>query len=60
MNIKITYKSQVSAKSNGNLILFVDEGFKITALKKYISNSEYSYISDLLNKKGTKKKSYKF
>ncbi len=60
MNIKITYKSQVSAKSNGNLILFVDEGFKITALKKYISNSEYSYISDLLNKKGTKKKVINF
>ena len=56
MNIKIIYKSQVSAKSNGNLILFVDERFNINGLKKYIHNSEYSYISDLLNKKDPKKK----
>ena len=56
MNIKIIFKSQVSAKSNRNLLLFVDERFNITGLKKHIPNSEYSYISDLLNKKDTKKK----
>ena len=60
MNIKINFKKQVFNKSSENLILFVDEGFKIAALKKYISNSEYSYISDLLNKKGTKKKVINF
>ena len=56
MNIKILFKNQVSPKSNGNSILFVDERFNITGLKKYIPNSEYFYISDLLNKKDTKKK----
>ena len=43
-------------KSNANLILFADEKFNITGLKKHISNSEYSYISDILKKKDTKKK----
>ena len=56
MNIKIIFKSQVSAKSNENLILFVDERFNITGLKKYIPNSEYSYVSDLIHNKDTKKK----
>ena len=56
MNIKIIYKGRVSSKSYRNLILFVDERFNISGLKKHISKSEYSYISDLLNKKNTKKK----
>ena len=60
MNIKINFKKQVFNKSNGNLILFVDEKFNITGLKKHISNSEYSYISDLLKKKRYKKKNCYF
>ena len=56
MNIKINFKKQIFGKSNANLILFADEKFNITGLKKHISNSEYSYLSDMLNKKDTKKK----
>ena len=56
MNIKVNFKKQTFAKSNANLILFVDEKFNITSIKKHISNSEYSYISDLLIKKDDKKK----
>ena len=56
MNIKVNFKKQTFSESNANLILFVDEKFNITSLKKHISNSEYSYLSDLLNKKDTKKK----
>ena len=56
MNIKVNFKKQTFAKSNANLILFVDEKFNITGIKKHISNSEYSYISDLLIKKDDKKK----
>ena len=52
MNIKINFKKQGFNKSNENLILFVDEKFNISSLKKHISNSEYSYISDLLKIKG--------
>ena len=56
MNIKIYYKKQTFTKSIGNLILFADENFNINGLKKHISNSEYSYISDLLKKKDSKKR----
>ena len=56
MNIKINFKKQVFSKYNANLILFADEKFNITGLKKYVTNSEYSYISDIIKKKDTKKK----
>ena len=56
MNIKVNFKKQVISKSNANPILFVDEKFNIVGLKKHISNSEYSYILDLLKTKDLKKK----
>ena len=56
MNIKVNFKNQGFTKSNANLILFADEKFNIAGLKKHISNSEYSYISDILKKKDTKKR----
>ncbi len=56
MNIKVNFKKKTFSKPNANLIIFVDEKFNITGLKKHISNSEYSYILDLLNKKDRKKK----
>tara|TARA_B100000963_G_scaffold201165_1_gene175169 strand:+ start:5 stop:1459 length:1455 start_codon:yes stop_codon:yes gene_type:complete len=56
MNIKINFKKQVFNKSNENLILFIDENFNISSLKKSISNSDYSYISDLLKTRDSKKK----
>ncbi len=56
MNIKINFKNQVFVKTNGNLILFVDDKLNISNLKKCISISEYSYIFDLLKTKDIKKK----
>ncbi|MDC3117231.1 leucyl aminopeptidase [Candidatus Pelagibacter sp.] len=56
MNIKINFKNQAFGKSNGNLILFVDEKFNISGLKKLISVSEYSYITDLLKNEDLEKK----
>ena len=56
MNIKINFKNQLFNKLKGNLILFVDEEFNISSLKKYISSTEYSYIFDLLKTKDLKKK----
>ena len=55
MTIQINYKSTGFKKSINNLILFVDENFNINALKKYISNNEISYISDLLKNSDLKK-----
>ena len=48
MSIKISFKKSISRKTSSNLVLFVDEKFNTKLIKKYISNSEFSYISDLL------------
>ena len=50
MSIKINYSNKKIAKSFNNLLLFVDENFNIKGLKQYVSNSEFSYIADLLKK----------
>ena len=55
MSIQINYKSSVLKTNSANLILFVDENFNIGVLKKYISNTEFSYISDLLKTSDFKK-----
>ena len=55
MSIKISYSNIKNGNSSNNLVLFVDENFNISGLKKYISNSEYSYIFDLLKTNDLKK-----
>ena len=55
MTIQINYKSTGLKKNTNNLVLFVDESFNISGLKKYISNTEFSYISDLLKTSDLKK-----
>ena len=47
MSIKINYLKKESSKSS-NLVLFTDDKYKINNLRKYLSNSEFSYIYDLL------------
>ena len=51
MTVQINYKTNSSKKTSSNLILFADEKFNTNGFKKYISNSEFSYISDLLKKR---------
>ena len=55
MTIQINYKNIGSKKVSSNLVMFVDEKFNISSLKKHISNKEYSYISDLLKTSDLKK-----
>ena len=55
MSIQINYKKSGSQKSSTNLVLFVEENFNISGLKKHISNTEFSYISDLLKNADLKK-----
>jgi len=55
MSIKINYLKKSSNKTSGNVVLFTDEEFNIDSLKKYLSNSEFSYISDLLKSSDLKK-----
>ena len=55
MSIQINYKDNGLKKPSTNLVLFVDENFNISGLKKHISNAEFSYISDLLKNCDLKK-----
>jgi len=52
MTVQILYKNKAISS---NLVLFVEEGFNISGLKKYISDIEHFYISDLLRNSDLKK-----
>ena len=56
MSVQINYKKNSPKNPSANLILFVNENFNISGLKKYISNTEFSYIFDLLKTSDLKKK----
>ena len=60
MSIKINYANKAISKSSANLVLFTDEKFSSNGLKKYLSNSEFSYISDLLKTSDLKKNMFIF
>ncbi len=55
MSIKINYKNIKSKNQPINVVLFTDEKFNISPLKKYILNSEFSFINDLLKTSDLKK-----
>ena len=40
MTIQINYKNNILKKVSSNLILFVDDKFNISGLKKHIASSE--------------------
>ena len=54
MTISINYKNGSSKKNSTNLVLFLDEKLNISNIKKYISSSEYSFISDMIKIKNPK------
>ena len=55
MSVKISYKKTNFKKQQANLVLFTNEKFSTTNLKKYLSMSEFSYINDLLKTSDLKK-----
>jgi len=55
MTIRINYLEKPANKPFENLVLFVDTNFNVNSLKKIISNSDFSYISDLLKNSDLKK-----
>ena len=55
MSIKINYLNKLNNKTLANVVLFTDKKFNIGSLKKHLSNSEFSYISDLLKNSDLKK-----
>ena len=55
MSIKLNYSKKAINKLSSNLVLFSDEKYNTNGLKKYISNTEFSYINDLLKTSDLKK-----
>ncbi len=55
MTIQINYKKNLNKKSHSNIILFADENFKNSNLKKYIPIKEYNFLTGLLKKQDLKK-----
>ncbi len=55
MSIKINHSNKTTSNSSANLVLFSNDKFNISGLKKYLSNSEFSYINDLLKTSDLKK-----
>ena len=61
MSIKINYlNKKANGQSSANLVLFSNDKFNINGLKKYLSNSEFSYINDLLKTNDLKKNLFVF
>ena len=56
MPIKINYSKKIADKSSSNQILFTNDKFNIQNLKKFLSNSEFSYVINLLKANDQKKK----
>jgi leucyl aminopeptidase len=55
MTVQIIYKNNSLKASPANYVLFVDEKFNIQNIKKYVSNTDFNYISDLLKNSDLKK-----
>ena len=60
MSVEIIYKKKSPNKKSSNHILFVDEKFDISSLKKHILGTEYSFISDLIKIRDLKKRIFIF
>ena len=60
MSVKIYYSNKTPNKSSSNLVLFVDDKFNISNLKKHLSSNELSYINDLLKNNDLKKNMFLF
>ena len=60
MTVNINYKKNNTNKISSNLVLFSNDKFDTKALNRYLSKSEFSYISDLLKTSDLKKKMFVF
>ncbi len=60
MSIKISYTKKTPSKNSSNLVLFSNEKFNVSGLRKYLSNTEFSYITDLLKTSDLKKNLFVF
>ena len=55
MTVQISYKNKKTKNNAQNLVLFIDEKFNVSSLKKHVSGSDYAFIADLIKKREEKK-----
>ena len=55
MSVKINYSKNTYNENSSNLVLFSNDKFNLNNLKKFLKNSEFSYINDLLKTNDLKK-----
>ena len=60
MTVNINYKKNNTNKISSNLVLFSNDKFDTKGLNRYLSKSEFSYISDLLKTSDLKKNMFVF
>ena len=60
MTVTINYKNKSNKINSSNLIMFSDENFNISPLKKHISSSEHNFVKDLIKTMDLKKKIISF
>ena len=56
MLVTINYKSSSKNFGINNTVFFVDDNYNLSSLKKYLSKTEFSFISELKESEDTKKK----
>ena len=60
MSVRINYSKNKFSTSSNNLILFSNDKFSTNLIKKNLSSSELSYVSDLLKTVDNKKNLFVF
>ena len=60
MSIKINYTNKRISKSSSNLVIFTDEKFNINKFKKFLTQSDFAYVNEILKTNDLKKNSLVF
>ena len=55
MTVSISYFNKLNAKNSSNSVFFVNENFNTTHLKKFLTNTDLSFINELLKTNDLKK-----
>ena len=60
MGVQISYNKNFLPKNSLIKVFFIDEKYKVSSIKKHLSDKEFNCISDLLKSKDIKKKILSF
>ena len=60
MSVQINYKNSSVKNNSTNHVIFSDEKYSISNLKKHVSKTEYELVSELIKGKDLKKKIISF